>query len=197
MCLFILIVWLWPLQSNNPVTSRGAFRLPVPRKACQRRWSCARVGVKAAMAAGMMPEHSPVPPEACRGPRVDDQRRTVPTSRRGASRPLGSPLGFRHWWVIGGPPGEGTLGRGGTGEIHPSHTGEGPRGTLLALKYHPSRTWGGSTGGGTPTSVHVRHHSRLTCREGPAGGPPASSTSNHSPHPAATHPDSDQATPFM
>jgi hypothetical protein len=45
-----------------------------------------RVGVEAAKAAGMMPEHSPVPPEACRGPRVDDQRRTVPTSRRGASR---------------------------------------------------------------------------------------------------------------
>ena len=31
----------------------------------------------------MMPEHSPVPPEACRGARVDDQRRTVPTSGRG------------------------------------------------------------------------------------------------------------------
>jgi hypothetical protein len=32
-----------------------------------------------------MPDHSPVPAEACRGPRVDDQRRTVPTSRRGAN----------------------------------------------------------------------------------------------------------------
>ena len=54
----------------------GACRLP--RKGCQMRWSCARVGVEVSKAAGMMPEHSPVPPEACRGPRVDDQRRTVP-----------------------------------------------------------------------------------------------------------------------
>jgi hypothetical protein len=38
-------------------------------------------GVEIAKAAGMMPEHSPVPPEACRGPRVDDQPRTVPMSR--------------------------------------------------------------------------------------------------------------------
>lgn len=45
-----------------------------------------RRGRQGARAAGMMPEHSPVPPEACRGLWVDDQRRTVPTSRRGASR---------------------------------------------------------------------------------------------------------------
>ena len=60
----------------------GACRLP--RKACQRRWSCARVGAEVSKAAGVMPEHSPVPPEACRGARVADQRRTVPTWRRGA-----------------------------------------------------------------------------------------------------------------
>ena len=53
------------------------------------RWSCARVGVEVSKAAGMMPEHSPVPPEACRGPRVDDQRRTVPMSGKGARRPFG------------------------------------------------------------------------------------------------------------
>jgi hypothetical protein len=87
MRLLILLPWLWPVQQAEPVTSRGACRLP--RKACQRRRSCARVGVEVAKAAGMMPEHSPVLPKACRGPRVDDQRRTVPTSRRGASRPLG------------------------------------------------------------------------------------------------------------
>ena len=64
----------------------GACRLP--RKACQMKWSCARVGVEVSKAAGMTPEHSPVPPEACRGPRVDDQRRTVPMLGRGARRPL-------------------------------------------------------------------------------------------------------------
>jgi hypothetical protein len=56
------------------------------------------VGVEAAKAEGMMPEHSPLPPEACRGPRVDDQRRTVPMSAQiGASRALGS------WPVLGLP----------------------------------------------------------------------------------------------
>jgi hypothetical protein len=45
-------------------------------------------------AAGMMPEHSPVPPEACRGPRVVDQRRTVPTSRRGRQKSYGFWLCF-------------------------------------------------------------------------------------------------------
>jgi hypothetical protein len=40
--------------------------------ACQRRWSCARLGVEAAKAAGMMPEHSP---RAARGmPRPEDRR---------------------------------------------------------------------------------------------------------------------------
>ena len=76
--------WLWPLQEETSAKRRDARRFP--RQACQRRWSCARVGGAATKAAGMMPEHSPVPPEACRGARVDDQRRTVPTSRRGASR---------------------------------------------------------------------------------------------------------------
>ena len=42
----------------------GACRLP--RKACQMKWSCARVGVEVSKAAGMTPEHSPVPPEASR-----------------------------------------------------------------------------------------------------------------------------------
>ena len=64
--------WLWPLQEEFAAHSVDACRLP--RKACQRRWSCARVGVEAAKAAGMMPEHSPVPPEACRGPRVEGRR---------------------------------------------------------------------------------------------------------------------------
>ena len=36
--------------------------------------------------AGSMGEHSPVPLWSCRGPRSDDQRRTVPTSSRSASR---------------------------------------------------------------------------------------------------------------
>jgi hypothetical protein len=35
-----------------------------------------------------MPEHIPVPLEACRAARVDDQRRTVPMSCRGARRPF-------------------------------------------------------------------------------------------------------------
>ena len=78
------VPWLWPLQEEFAAQRDGACRLP--RKACQMRWSCARVGVEVSKAAGMMPEHSPVPPEACRGPRVDDQRRTVPMSRRGADR---------------------------------------------------------------------------------------------------------------
>ena len=76
--------WLWPLQEETSAKRRDARRFP--RQACQRRWSCARVGGAATKAAGMMPEHSPVPPEACRGARVDDQRRTVPTSRRGRQK---------------------------------------------------------------------------------------------------------------
>ena len=74
----------------------GACRLP--RKACQMRWSCARVGVEVSKATGMMPEHSPVPPEACRGPRVDDQRRTVPMLGRGPFR-LGR-FGSLHTWLL-------------------------------------------------------------------------------------------------
>jgi hypothetical protein len=47
-------------QSAEWPQRRDACRLP--RKAWQRRWSCARVGVEVAKAAGMIPEHSPVPP---------------------------------------------------------------------------------------------------------------------------------------
>ena len=74
-------IGFFPTPALQPVESPqslGACRLP--RKGCQMRWSCARVDAEVSKAAGMMPEHSPVPPEACRGPRVDDQRRTVPMS---------------------------------------------------------------------------------------------------------------------
>jgi hypothetical protein len=46
--------WLWPLQEEFAAQRVDACHLP--RKACQRRWSCARVGVEVAKAAGMMPE---------------------------------------------------------------------------------------------------------------------------------------------
>ena len=59
-----------------------------PHDVRQVRWSWARVGGAATRSAGMMPEHSPVPLEACRAARSDDQHRTVPMSHRGARRPF-------------------------------------------------------------------------------------------------------------
>ena len=37
----------------------------------------------------MMPEHSPVPLEACRAAKSDDQHQTVPTSRESARKRFG------------------------------------------------------------------------------------------------------------
>jgi hypothetical protein len=88
--LLILIRWLWPVQPAKWPQRRGACRLP--RKAGQRRCGRARGrrGRQGCRYDGRAQPHAALPPEACRGPRVDDQRRTVPvpTSRRGASLPF-------------------------------------------------------------------------------------------------------------
>jgi hypothetical protein len=87
---FVLASSLWQQlsrRSGHSVAARVASAQSLSEEVVVREGGRREV----AKAAGMMPEHSPVPPEACRGPRVDDQRRTVPTSRRGASS------AFRFW----------------------------------------------------------------------------------------------------
>ena len=67
--------WLWPLQEE--FDCRASRRVSLPRKACQRRWSCARLGVEVAKTAGMMPEHIP----SCRSRHAEQRGATTSIGR--------------------------------------------------------------------------------------------------------------------